>query len=67
MAGFNKITVDGQVVPIVDSVMVAMKTAEMAVDIKKGTGLPIPSRTRNHVLPSKEDWVRVRSNFGLPA
>jgi len=67
MAGFNKITVDGQVVPIVDSVMVAMKTAEMAVDVKKGTGLPIPSRTRNHVLPSKEDWVRVRSNFGLPA
>jgi len=47
--------------------MVAMKTAEMAVDIKKGAGLPIPSRTRNYVLPSKEDWARVRSNFGLPA
>lgn len=66
MAGFNQISVDGQVVPILDPVMVAMKTAEMAVDIKKGTGLPIPSRTRNYVLPSKEDWARVRSAFGLP-
>jgi len=46
--------------------MVAMKTAEMAVDIKRGSGLPIPSRARNYVLPSKEDWARVRSAFGLP-
>jgi allantoin racemase len=67
MAGFNQITIDGQVVPIIDSVMAAVKTAEMAVDIKKGTGLPIPSRTRNYVLPSKEAWARVRTNFGLPA
>ena len=67
MVGFNKITVGGQVIPILDSVMVAMKMAEMAVDISKGTGLPIPSRTRNYVLPSKEDWARVRSAFGLPA
>jgi hypothetical protein len=66
MVGFNQISVDGQVVPILDPVMVAMKTAEMAVDIKKGTGLPIPSRTSNYVLPSKEDWARVRSSFGLP-
>lgn len=66
MAGFNKIIVDGQVVPILDSVMVGMKMAEMAGDIKKGTGLPLPARTRNYVLPSKEDWARVRANFGLP-
>jgi allantoin racemase len=67
MVGFNQITIDGQVVPIIDSVMAAVKTAEMAVDIKKGVGLPMPSRTRNYVLPSKEDWARVRANFGLPA
>jgi allantoin racemase len=66
MAGFNKITVDGQEVPILDSVMVGMKMAEMAADIKKGTGLPLPARTGNYVLPSKEDWARVRANFGLP-
>lgn len=67
MVGFNKVEVDGQVAPVIDSVMAAMKTAEMAVDIKKGSGLPVPSRTRNYVLPSKEDWGRVRANFGLPA
>jgi allantoin racemase len=65
-AGFNKITVGGQEVPILDPVMVTAKTAEMAVDIKTGTGLPIPSRARNYILPSKEDWTRVRSAFGLP-
>lgn len=67
MVGFNKITVGGQDIPILDSVMVAMKMAEMAVDIRKGTGLPIPSRARNYVLPSKDDWTRVRTAFGLPA
>jgi len=66
MAGLNKITVGRQVIPVLDPVMVAMKTAEMAVDIKRGSGLPVPSRTRNYVLPSKEDWARVRSAFGLP-
>jgi hypothetical protein len=52
-------------VPIVDSVMVAMKMAEMAVDMRSGTGLPIPSRTKNYVLPAQQDWKRVRSAFGL--
>jgi allantoin racemase len=63
--GFNKINVDAQKVPIVDSVMVAMKMAEMAVDVRNGTGLPIPSRTRNYVLPAHQDWKRVRGAFGL--
>jgi len=65
--GLNKITVEGHDIPIVDPVMVAAKTAEMQVDIRKGTGLPIPSRARNYALPSKEDWARVRANFGLPS
>ena len=66
MAGFNKLTIDGQDIPVLDPVMLAAKTAEMAVDIRKGTGLPIPSRVRNYVLPSRDDWTRVRSAFGLP-
>ena len=66
MAGFNKITVDGQDVPVLDTVMVVAKTTQMAVDIKKGVGLPIPSRVRGRALPSKEDVARVRSIFGLP-
>jgi len=65
-AGFNKLTVDGQEVPVLDPVMIAAKTAEMAADIRKGTGLPITSRVRNYVLPSRDDWTRVRSHFGLP-
>ena len=65
-AGFNKLTIDGQDVPVLDPVMVAAKTTEMAVDIRKGSGLPIPSRVRNYVLPSGDDWTRVRSIFGLP-
>lgn len=67
MVGFNKLTVNGETVPIIDAVMVGMKMAEMAVDIKKAVGLPIPARTKNYVLPSKEDWARVRSAFDLPA
>jgi allantoin racemase len=63
--GLNKIGAHGQEVPIVDSVMVAMKMAEMAVDVRNGTGLPIPSRTGNYILPRQEDWKRVRSAFGL--
>lgn len=66
MAGFNKITADGQDVPILNPTMVAAKTAEMLVDIKKGIGLPIPSRAGLRALPSKEDLRRVRSYFGLP-
>ncbi len=66
MVGFNKLSVGMQEVPIIDSVMVAMKMAEMVVDIKKANGLPIPSRTRNYVLPSEEEWTRVRNSFGLP-
>ena len=63
--GFNRIDVGSREVPIVDSVMVAMKMAEMAVELRNGTGLPIPSRTKNYVLPSEQDWKRVRSAFGL--
>jgi allantoin racemase len=66
-AGFNKLAFDGQEVPILDPMMVAAKMAETMADIKRGTGLPIPSRVRNYALPSEGDWKRVRSLFGLPA
>lgn len=65
-AGVNKVTVDGRDIPIIDPTMVAAKTAEMLADIRKATGLPIPSRARNLALPSAADWKRVRSGFGLP-
>jgi len=65
--GFSKLTIGEQEVPVVDPVMVVAKMAEMAVDIRKATGLPIPGRVRNYVLPSEADWTRVRSVFGLPS
>jgi Asp/Glu/hydantoin racemase len=61
-AGLHKIEVDGRNIPIVDAQMIAMKTAEMAVDIKQGLGLPFTSMPR----PSAEDVKRVRDIFGLP-
>ncbi len=65
--GFNKLVVGGQEVPVLDPMMVAAKMAEAVADIKRGVGLPIPSRTRSHALPSQADWKRVRTLFGLPA
>ncbi|MCX5999706.1 MAG: aspartate/glutamate racemase family protein [Chloroflexi bacterium] len=64
-AGFNKLTFDGQEVPILDPMMVAAKMAEASADIRRGTGLPIPSHVRNHAIPSEADWKRVRAVFGL--
>jgi len=61
-AGLHKIEVDGRNIPILDAQMIAVKTAEMAVDIKKGTGLPFTSLPR----PAAEDMKRVRDIFGLP-
>ncbi len=61
-AGLHKIEVDGRNIPILDAQMIALKTAEMAVDIKQGTGLPFTSLPR----PPAEDVKRVRDIFGLP-
>jgi len=62
-AGLHKIEVDGRNIPILDAQMIAFKTAEMAVDISKTTGLPFTSLPR----PPAEDVKRVRDIFGLPA
>jgi allantoin racemase len=67
LAGFNKITVGGQEVPVLNAVTIVAKTTEMAADIRRGAGLPIPSRIRGQALPSKGDLARVRTVYGLPA
>lgn len=61
-AGLHKIEVGNRDIPILDAQMIAMKTAEMAVDIRKGTGLPFTSLPR----PAEEDVKRIRDIFGLP-
>ena len=65
MVGLNKVTVAGQDVPVLDPHMIAAKIAEMSAAIKKGIGLPIPSRANDQYLPSRKDMARVRSLFGL--
>jgi allantoin racemase len=62
MAGLSKVKVGDRDIPILDPMMISVKTAEMAVDLKQGIGLPFTSMVR----PSKEDVKRVRALFGLP-
>jgi len=62
VAGLHKIEVGNRNIPIVDAQMIALRTAEMAVDLRRGTGLPYTSAPRS----AKEDVARVRRIFGLP-
>jgi len=62
LAGFCQIEVDGKNIPIIDPMMISMKTAEMDVELRRGMGLPFT----NMVIPSREDVDRVRTHFGLP-
>ena len=61
-AGLHKVTVDNRDIPVLDAQLISLKTAEMAVDLKQGVGLPFTSLP----LPSDEDVKRVRDIFGLP-
>jgi hypothetical protein len=61
-AGLHKIQIGNRNIPIVDAQMIALKTAEMAVDLRRGLSLPFTNLPR----PAKEDVARVRSIFGLP-
>lgn len=61
-AGLYSTQVDGRNIPILDSQLIAFKTAEMAVDLKNGIGLPSSSLPR----PTPQDRDRVRERFGLP-
>ena len=60
-AGLHKLTVGDREIPILDAQMVSLKAAEMAVDLRKGTGMPFTSQPR----PAAEDVKRVRDIFGL--
>jgi len=61
-AGLSKFEVDGRYIPVLDAPLIGVKTAEMAVDLVKGIGLPFTSAA----LPSRDDLERVRPLFGLP-
>ena len=61
-AGLHSIRIDDRNIPILDAQLVALKTAELAVDLKNRLGMPFTGLPR----PSKEDFDRVRDRFGLP-
>lgn len=60
-AGLHKVTIDNRDIPILDAQLISLKTAEMAVDLREGVGLPFTSLPR----PTGEDVKRVRDIFGL--
>ena len=59
------VTSVNETVPLVDCLSVAVKTAEMVVDLRKQLGLPFMSRTGAYVLPREKEFSRVRATFGL--
>lgn len=61
-AGLHSIRVGDRNIPVLDSQMIAFKFAEMAADLRIGTGLPFTSLPR----PAPEDVDRIRQRFGLP-
>ena len=62
LAGLHSIRVDDRNIPILDAQLIALKTAEMAADIRTSIGMPFNSLPRHSV----EDFNRVRDRFGLP-
>jgi hypothetical protein len=62
-AGVNKIP-DTEI-PILDSMVVAIKTAEMAADLKKQAGYSFPSRAGLYSLPKEKHLQRIRKIIGI--
>ena len=62
LAGLHSIRVGDRNIPILDAQLIAIKTAEMAADLRTRISLPYNSLPR----PSAEDFDRVRDRFGLP-
>ena len=62
-AGVSKI--EGVDVPILAPIDIALKMAELRVDLKRSLGIPSMSRARMYATPSDKDIKRVRKLFGL--
>ena len=54
-------------VPILDCTSVAVKMAEIMVNMRGRLGIPLTSRLGKYVLPREDDLKRVRGIFGLEA
>jgi Asp/Glu/hydantoin racemase len=63
--GLHHITVDGQRVPIVTPLPVALKHTEMMLDLQRVYGMPVPSRAQDGFCLSADDKTRIQQGFGV--
>lgn len=63
--GLHHITVDGQRVPMVTPLPVALKHAEMMIDLQKAQGIPIPSQAQDGFRLSPANKARIQKGFGV--
>ena len=61
----NLVKVGNRDIPILDSLAVAIKTAELMVELQSNLGIPVTSRAGLTSRPSDEEIERVRKEFGL--
>jgi Asp/Glu/hydantoin racemase len=65
LAGVVSVNINGMEVPVLNPLVIALKTAETMVDLKAKLGLPAVSRVGLYRKISKEDLRGVRAEFGL--
>jgi Asp/Glu/hydantoin racemase len=61
---FHALEHDNAVVPVVNPLTTAVKTAEMMVAMQRGLGTPFPSQVHMKRL-APEDIARIRSGFDI--
>jgi Asp/Glu/hydantoin racemase len=63
IAGFHALEHRDQVIPVVNPLTTAVKSAEMAVAMSKGLGYPVPSRVHAGTRLSPRERQRFRAAF----
>lgn len=64
IAGFHTLEHRGAVIPVVNPLTSAVKTAEMMVALRRGLGTPLPSQVHMKRF-TDEDIARVQAGFGI--
>ncbi len=64
-AGLHHIDVDGWRAPIVTPLPVALKHAEMMLDMQRAYAIPVPAQAQDGFRLSTADKERIQSGFGL--